>query len=66
MGGLELWWSDETWHTDRIDHVDAACKVSSLVHDAIGIQTHLGITEKVFCICGKNEKSQGVNNIRHS
>ena len=59
MGGLELWSSDETWHTDRIDHIDAACKVSSLAHDAIGIQTHLGITEKCSAYAGGKKVSRG-------
>ncbi len=27
----------DTWHTDRIDHVDVACKITSFAHHAIGI-----------------------------
>ena len=30
--GLELWWRDETWHTDRTDHVEVAWNVTSLTH----------------------------------
>ena len=60
MGGLDLWWRDENWHTGRIDHVYVACKITSLALHAFGIQTPYGLTGKVPAYAGNKKIPQGL------
>jgi hypothetical protein len=46
---------DETWHADRIYHIDLACKITTLAHHAICIHVQMGLMGKIPVKAGNSK-----------